>query len=528
MKHNIDQTLLLGLTAHKEGKIQEAEQFYLSILKTNPNHPETNHNLGIIKAATNNLAAALPLFKIAIEANPKVEQFWISYINLLINKKEFVEAEENFRKAITIIPNSPVIYNNLGGILYTLHRLEESEKSYKKAIKLKPDYAQPYNNLGVVLYELGKMEESEKSYKKAIKLKPDYIEAHSNLAAVLSEIGKLELAEASCKKAILLNQAFYKVYCTLGYVQKEMGKLEEAENSFRKAIELKPNYIDALIGRGQILFDKGEFELSLKDFDSCNTPDSRARALVALYGLKRIEEIYQRITVNAVLDAENLKVSAFSSFISNKEKKDTKHNFCKNPLDFLYFSNISSHLKDSNLFINEVIEELRNNVKLRWEPLGKTTRKGFHSGGKIDLFINPPENICKLQSIIINELELYYLKFKDQSCSYIKKWPAKKKIRGWHVLLKEQGYQTPHMHASGWLSGVIYLKVVPPLEKNEGAIELSLNGEHYFDANSPKVIFEPKVGDIVFFPSSLHHRTIPFTANSDRMVIAFDLDPNKS
>ena len=224
MKHNIDQTLLLGLTAHKEGKIQEAEQFYLSILKTNPNHPETNHNLGIIKAATNNLAAALPLFKIAIEANPKVEQFWISYINLLINKKEFVEAEENFRKAITIIPNSPVIYNNLGGILYTLHRLEESEKSYKKAIKLKPDYAQPYNNLGVVLYELGKMEESEKSYKKAIKLKPDYIEAHSNLAAVLSEIGKLELAEASCKKAILLNQAFYKVYCTLGYVQKEMGK----------------------------------------------------------------------------------------------------------------------------------------------------------------------------------------------------------------------------------------------------------------------------------------------------------------
>ncbi len=28
---------------------------------------------------------------------------------------------------------------------------------------------------------------------------------------------------------------------------------------------------------------------------------------------------------------------------------------------------------------------------------------------------------------------------------------------------------------TGWLSGVIYLKVVPPLGKDEGAIEFSLN-----------------------------------------------------
>jgi tetratricopeptide (TPR) repeat protein len=307
-----------------------------------------------------------------------------------------------------------------------------------------------------------------------------------------------------------------------------MNKFKEAKNSFQKAIELKPDYKDALICRGQILLDEGELELSLKDFDTCNSEDSRARALAALYRLGRIDEIYQRIKKNLKLDAENLKISAFSSFIISKQKKDTGHNFCKNPLDFLYSSNISSHLKDSNFFINEIILELRKNVKLRWEAFGKTTRKGFHSGGKIDLFKNPPKNICKLQSIILDELELYYSKFKDQSCSYIKKWPLEKKIKGWHVILKKQGYQVPHMHASGWLSGIIYLKVVPSLKKNEGAIEFSLNGDYFFDINSPKKMFEPKIGDIVFFPSSLHHRTIPFSTDSDRMVIAFDLAPNKS
>ena len=72
---------------------------------------------------------------------------------------------------------------------------------------------------------------------------------------------------------------------------------------------------------------------------------------------------------------------------------------------------------------------------------------------------------------------------------------------------------------------MIYLKVVPSLEKDEGAIEFSLNGEHYSNINSPELTFQPAVGDIVFFPSSLHHRTIPFTTDTDRITVSFDLIP---
>ena len=108
----------------------------------------------------------------------------------------------------------------------------------------------------------------------------------------------------------------------------------------------------------------------------------------------------------------------------------------------------------------------------------------------------------------------------------MKKWPSKKSLYGWHVILKNQGHQGAHIHTSGWLSGVIYLKVVPPLEKDEGAIEFSMNGQRYHNANSSKLTFQPEVGDIVFFPSSLHHRTIPFTTDADRIIISFDLTPD--
>ena len=222
------------------------------------------------------------------------------------------------------------------------------------------------------------------------------------------------------------------------------------------------------------------------------------------------------------MDDENLWIAAIAAFLAEREKRDTAHNFCKNPLEFIHFSNISSHLEDSNLFITEVIEELHNVITI-WEPDNKTTRKGFQS--KINLFENPLEKMSYLKSIIIDELDSYYSKFKNESCSYIQKWPSEKHLGGWHVILKQHGNQKVHIHPSGWLSGVIYLKVVPTLGKDEGAIEFGLSGKRYSHVDSPKVMYQPKLGDIVFFPSSLHHRTVPFTTDTDRIIVSFDLMP---
>ena len=376
--------------------------------------------------------------------------------------------------------------------------------------------------MGNTLRDLDRLEDAEASYRKAIALKPNYAEAHNNLGVTYKQLGRLEKSIVAFKKAIALKQDYALAHFNLGMTLKELGRLEEAEESYRKAIALKSDFAEALLNKGQLLFDKGEFEIALRDFDLCNTKDSRARALATLYALGRIEDIYKRIETQSEVDDENLRIAAIAAFLAEREKKDTAHNFCKNPLEFIHFSNISSHLEDSNLFITEVIDELHNVITI-WEPDNKTTRKGFQS--KINLFENPLEKMSYLKSIIIDELDSYYSKFKNESCSYIQKWPSEKHLVGWHVILKQHGNQTVHIHPSGWLSGVIYLKVVPTLGKDEGAIEFGLSGKRYSHVDSPKVMYQPKLGDIVFFPSSLHHRTVPFTTDTDRISVAFDLMP---
>ena len=99
MELTIEQALQQGVAAHKEGKLQDAERLYRAILQTQPLHPDANHNLGVLAVSVNNAEVALPLFKTALEANPKIEQFWFSYIDALIKEKHFDTAKQVLEQA---------------------------------------------------------------------------------------------------------------------------------------------------------------------------------------------------------------------------------------------------------------------------------------------------------------------------------------------------------------------------------------------------------------------------------------------
>ena len=99
MNLSIDQALEQGVAAHKEGKLQEAEKLYRAILNVQSKHPDANHNLGVLAVSVNKTNVAVPLFKTALEANPKIEQFWLSYIDALIKLDRIADAKAVFDQA---------------------------------------------------------------------------------------------------------------------------------------------------------------------------------------------------------------------------------------------------------------------------------------------------------------------------------------------------------------------------------------------------------------------------------------------
>jgi tetratricopeptide (TPR) repeat protein len=65
-----------ALLDHRQGRLQEAQRLYSAILKERPDHPDANHNLGILalQAGANQVAAAC--FERALAADPLNPQFW--------------------------------------------------------------------------------------------------------------------------------------------------------------------------------------------------------------------------------------------------------------------------------------------------------------------------------------------------------------------------------------------------------------------------------------------------------------------
>jgi tetratricopeptide (TPR) repeat protein len=94
----IEQAMQQAMAEHNKGNLQNAESEYRQVLKVVPAHADANHNLGILLVALHQSNNALQFLHTALQGDEKVEQFWLSYINALINldkldiANEFIEA----------------------------------------------------------------------------------------------------------------------------------------------------------------------------------------------------------------------------------------------------------------------------------------------------------------------------------------------------------------------------------------------------------------------------------------------------
>ena len=286
MELTIQQALQQGVTAHKEGRLQDAELLYHAILKVQPYNPDANHNLAILTVSVGKTVDALPLFKNALVANPSVEQFWLSYVNALIKvnklwdaneileqaKKQGVAAErlkvyEEKLKILTqvIAPETTQFNMQIKGLSpsqqqiksllvhYQNGRFAESEKLAVSITKEYPMHQLAWKVLGAVLWQTGRKSEALHANQTAVALSPNDAEAQNNLGNILEELGKLDDAEESCRQAIKLKPDFVEAYSNLGNILRRLGRLVEAESCYERAIALKPDFAEAHNNLGSVL-----------------------------------------------------------------------------------------------------------------------------------------------------------------------------------------------------------------------------------------------------------------------------------
>ena len=311
MELTVDQALHQGVLAHNDGRLQEAERLYRAITQVQPKHPEANHNLGVLAVAVGKPQEAVPLFQLALDGDPKTGQFWISYVEVLINLERLPDAKQ----AIADARQAGVASQRLTALSQLLQesskngnknvakKLKVSEKRRQLADKKKarkksktnvlksaappqglinsllghyqsgvfieaenlaasltvefPKHPFGWKALGLIYQQTGRLSESLQPMQKAVELSPLDAEAIGNLAVSLQELGRLDESEASCRQAIALDPGAYLQHNNLGNTLKKMGRFDEAVASFIKAIALKSEYAEAHYNLGNAFKELG-------------------------------------------------------------------------------------------------------------------------------------------------------------------------------------------------------------------------------------------------------------------------------
>ena len=363
MKITVKQALQQGVAAHKRGKLEEAERLYRAILQSQPLHPDANHNLGVLAASANKVGAALLLFKTALEANPKIEQFWLSYIDALIKEKQFDNAKQVLDQAkrqgvareklnvletqlpLTAQVNEPKSSAHKKSLEFSEKRKKLTEqKKQKKAKKIKatsPSEVEvnnllhqfqtarygdaeklalslterfPHHNfswkvLAEIFKKVGRTPKALVAGQKAVEIDSQDPAAHFNLGITLQELGRLDEAEASYTQAIALRPGYAEAHGNLGVTLKELGRLNEADVCYEQAIKLKPDYAEAHSNLGVTLQELGrleEAEISLRRAIALKPDHAEAHGNlgVTLQELGRLEEAKISYTQAIVLQPD--------------------------------------------------------------------------------------------------------------------------------------------------------------------------------------------------------------------------------
>ena len=510
---------------HERGNIKAAGEMAIKLLKDYPKELLLHNILGVYEENQGNLKAAANSYQNALNINQNIPelQFNLGAILHALNNNE--GAIDHYQKAIKLNPSFTEAFFNLGITYQRLSQYELAIESYEKAVNIQPGFYEAIANIGTIQQIQGNLEEAIAFFKKSLAIFEDG-RGHYNIAGAYRNLGNLSLSIKYYKKAIEIGPAEAEFYSDLGDALWHDGNIQEANRFLRMAVEVDSSNAKSNYQLGIFLYDNKAFVEAMKFFESAQIRDWEERVLYCLYKLEKFDEFKQKLESSLKQKNRSPFLATLSAHYSQNFKIDDPYNFCPSPLSFVCHDQIPELIANNHHLIKELVNDI-NNADIGQRKQSRLTA-GIQSSG--NLFKRKEDSFRKLSDALKKIINNYFLRNKHEKNEFINLFP--KKIifsSAWYVKMQSGGHLSSHIHEDGWISGAVYLAIPKDSgpDGQDGAIELSSDGDDYprlHDEFEKKVIL-PNVGDVIFFPSSVFHRTIPFNSKEERICIAFDVKP---
>jgi tetratricopeptide (TPR) repeat protein len=161
----------LGLAFKEQGNLHESEKAFLKAIKFDPELAMAYNNLGIIYLQQNDNTRARAFFEQALAKRPGDPVY-------LTNLK--LAGADNH--ALTIqVPNSANFHLNQGTSYLSQNRLSEAEEEYRKALDLDPDSIAAHYNMGIIYLKRKAFDLAKREWETCLKIGPQFTPAQEAL-----------------------------------------------------------------------------------------------------------------------------------------------------------------------------------------------------------------------------------------------------------------------------------------------------------------------------------------------------------
>jgi tetratricopeptide (TPR) repeat protein len=492
-----------AMARHQEGRLAEAETLYRRSLEIEPDNAQALRLCGVVAREQEQFASSIALLTQAVVAAPNDPRGYSELAASEMVVGDLDSAESSFRQALECDPESRRALANLGALLQRRGHIHEAIAFHRRYLELEPGDLEVYCNLANAMMDAGLGSEALAELDNALEIAPGHPLVQANKGAVLCGLDKFEAAVDALEAALKNNPGDDLALINLGYARSQLKQFDAAEGALRRAVVISPDNARAWSDLAAVLMNSGQLDEALETCEAFLERHPGERLALATYAFALHEQDRREEALSLLNFDELIRVTDVET-----------------PPGY-------GDLAEFNV---EIAELVRSHPSIRANPVSKATMGGDQTG---ELNLTETESLSALKSIIHGAI--------DDAASYwrssgLSDHPAMSyatdawALRLWGVVLDEGGFQAPHLHPQGWLSGVYYLQLPPEIEDNQrraGWLEFGASPERLSLSSPPPPHFvEPKAGRLVLFPSYFYHRTLPFVSEKQRISVAFDVVPH--
>lgn len=439
---------------------------------------------------------ALPAYHRSLDLEPGDAAVHYNLGSLQLRRHQWTEAITHLRAACDARPDWQPAWENLAQALVGTEHYETVVPFLADCMARFPDNPVFAFQHAAALLHMGDRPGAEAAYRDLTARLPDNAVAWAGLAAAVIQDGRKDAAAALIADAAAKGARSHDLDEMAATLKLDAGDADAAIAGYEAILAAKPDHRLARVNLVDALLQAGDHKRALKVCDDRlaavpGDPEMLAYRAIVMTDMGQAAEAEAFLPPNLIMGHRPLAPDGFAS------------------------------LADFN---KAMVRHILDHPSLVPSPPSHATVAGRHTGS---LVCDPWGPMTQFKDMIAEAARAYRRRHRRSSHPLFTRWSDEYSLTVWAVEMNAGGHQMPHIHPSGFLSGVYYpqlpAQVTDPGDTN-GFIEFFQAPEQFKLRHPPRLqLFPPEEGVMYLFPSAYFHRTIPFTGDGTRISIAFDL-----